>query len=333
VIAAWALVAVVSVLTSRRLVGQVAGEFMAEYWRNAFPVFRSAADAVWPVRALFEVMWLLLGLRGVPLFGVAYAGALVVAWRRRPALALLFVTPIVAAMATAALRQFPFAARVLHWTVPLIAIMLTLVAASLSGWLRRRAPLWSPLPALGMLVTPVITLSMLPPPFKRDDVRPAVARLSADGQAIDALYVYWGAWHSWQRYGPRVTATLGEIRQGGCPIDYPRGYLRDLDQFRGRARVWLIFGRVLDERVQAFLLDYLGTIGVRTDSLTVVERGLNVSPRVALYRYDLSDSAKLAATTAGAFPVPDGISRIEDGCPQLDAMLRRSDGTRVVPLF
>ena len=55
-----------------------------------------------------------------------------------------------------------------------------------------------------MLATPVLSLAATPPPYIRDNVRPVIERLSEAAQPGDVVYVGWGAWHTWQRYGPRA---------------------------------------------------------------------------------------------------------------------------------
>jgi hypothetical protein len=332
--AAWAVAALVCVVISRRLVSPDAQGMMNEYWQDSFPVIppRTLTDLTWPWRSVLGLLWTLMGLRGVSVFGLVLIAGVVIAWRQRPTWALLLLTPIAAAFTAAALHQYPFGPRVLHWTVPILALLFTVSASRMAVWLRRRARLVSLVPALGMLAAPVMTLIASPPPYRLDDVRPVIARLAAQGRAGDVLYLYWGAWHSWQRYGAGVTTSLGDVYQGGCPRDYPRGLLNEVDRFRGQRRAWFLFGRIpLDEH--AVVLRYLDTIGVQSDALIVEGPGVDHTAWVELYRYDLSDASRLALADADRFPVPADLVSRQTGCLQIDPMVLRGDGTRVVPLY
>ena len=145
---------------------------------------------------------------------------------------------------------------------------------------------------------------------------------------------YWGAWHAWHRYGRRIESTLGEVVTGGCPIDYPRAFLREMDQLRGKPRVWLLFGRNQVAEEQALRLAYLDTIGDP-------QRGA-ARRRAAHQSYGKRRPVPLrlqrlfpagASQTAESFPIPASLVKREVGCRRFDAMMRRADGTRVVPLF
>jgi hypothetical protein len=333
--AAWAVATFVCVMLSRRLLSPDAHAMMNEYWKDSFPVIppRSPADLMWPWRSVLILLWSLMGLRGVWLFGVGLVAGAVIAWRQQPARMALLLTPIATALVTAALRQYPFGPRVLHWTVPMLALLLTVLASWMAAWIRPRARMLSLLPAMGMLVTPAMTLIASPPPYWRDDIRPIIARLAEEGQPGDGLYLYWGAWHSWQRYGGNIASTLGDVYQGGCPQDYPRGFLKEVDRFRGQPRAWFLFSRVQSAEALATILRYLDTIGARRDSLIVEAPGVDYSARVDLYRYDLSDSSRLALADADRFPIAADLVRREEGCLNIDAMMRRGDGRRVVTFF
>jgi hypothetical protein len=330
---AWGATVLLTVLLTSRLLSPATDALMNEYWKDAFPSLpRSLNDVLTPFRVLGDTLWSLMGFRGIKMVTVAIILAEVVAWRRRPAIALLLLTPIVAAYGAALLHQYPFGTRLMNWIVPLVALLLAILIAWVAEWL---APRWKLAPfALGLaaLAGPIVALSAKPPPYVVDDVRPVIDVLSTRSQPGDVLHVHWGAWHAWHRYG-HLVQTSGPVYQGTCPADYPRGYLRQLDRYRGSSGVWILFGRVASERVHRLMLDYLGTIGQRVDSVIVEQPGSTISTRVDAHRFDLSDPARLARASAETFPVPAEIIRRHQGCTGMDAMLQRGDGTWVVPLF
>jgi hypothetical protein len=90
---------------------------------------------------------------------------------------------------------------------------------------------------------------------------------------------------------------------GGCRRGDPRQYLAELDEFRGRPRAWLLFAHELPQlHERALMLRYLDAIGRVRDS--VIVRGHDAdgnSASVSLYRYDLSDPARLASASASSF--------------------------------
>jgi hypothetical protein len=331
VFAAWALAAVVAIALTRRLLSPATESLMHAYWMDSFPP-RQGVDFAWSFRRLLDLLWTVMGLRGVRIVGIVLVVAATITWRKRPAVVLLLGAPLVAAMASAMLRQYPFGHRLLLWAVPLVALLLTIAVARASNLVAGRPLPVVAFPGLLALAAPAMALANNPPPYLRDDVRPVIDMLASRSRPGDAVYIYWGAWHTWERYGAKAGAT-GEVYRGGCPVDYPRGYLRELDQFRGKPGVWFLFGRMQYDDEHRMLLDYLQAIGVRTDSVVVEAVGLNYTPRVDLHRFDLRDTLRQLRTDAETFPIPPGLARTETGCPRIDAMFVRADGSRVVPLF
>jgi len=335
VFAIWACIATLSVIVSERLLSPEADAMMAVYWVPWFPPFppTSIEEATWLPRHIVVMLYDVVGLREVWLFGAVLLASAVLAWWQRPAVGVLLLTPIAALLVATLLGHFPFSERLLHWMVPIFALLYTGTVSRVMDWLRTRSRWLELAPAAVMLGTPVLSLATAPPPFIRDNIAPVIDRLSTEARAGDVLYVYWGAWHAWHRYGRAIEPTLGTVVTGGCALDYPRAFLRDVDQLRGKPRVWLLFGRnqVADE--QALRLAYLDTIGIRNEELLVASPRLNTTGNVDLYRYDLSDSSRLALANSESFPIPASLVKREAGCRRFDAMMRRADGTRVVPLL
>jgi len=334
-LASWATFALATLLLSRRLLSPRSAALMTQYWNEGFPTAEpfSLGALDWIAEKILGLLWSEMGLRGVWAFGAALVIGAVLAWRRGPALVALLLVPVVTAVVAATFYQYPFGHRVAHWAIPIFAILLAIVAAFIAHWSGRQARWLSVLPGLATLSTPLWALATNPPPYARDDVRTHMARLSAEGQPGDLLYVYWGAWHAWQRYGTRLATTLGRVHEGGCPVDYPRGYLREFDRFRGQRRLWVLFVRVRSAEEHGVLTGYLDSIGTRNASLEVAVRGVDHTARADLYLYDLSDTARHTLADAESFPIPDAIVRREVGCPSLDAMMHRADDTRVVQFF
>jgi hypothetical protein len=81
-----------------------------------------------------------------------------------------------------------------------------------------------------------------------------------------------------------------------------RAYLRELDQFRGRPRVWVVFAHSLPRlEEQPTLRSYLGSIGVRREAF---EPAGDDPFAVTAELYDLSLADRLETTSADVYPVP-----------------------------
>jgi hypothetical protein len=100
---------------------------------------------------------------------------------------------------------------------------------------------------------------------------------------------------------------------GNCHVRRPRQLLAELDQLRGRERVWVLATHSLAAFAeQEIIAGYYDAIGVRRDTLLVAPSP--VPPRapsdwvrmrtVTLRLYDLSVPARLTSTTAESFVLP-----------------------------
>ena len=147
----------------------------------------------------------------------------------------------------------------------------------------------------------------------RQDVRPALAYLRSQWRAGDRLYVYWGAWQAASFYADRYGFHETDMVFGNCHVRRPRDLLAELDQLRGRQRVWVLTTHSLPAFAEREIIaGYYDAIGVRLDTLLVAPAP--VPPRapadwvrmrtVTLHLYDLSVPARLASTTAESFVLP-----------------------------
>jgi hypothetical protein len=114
---------------------------------------------------------------------------------------------------------------------------------------------------------------------------------------------------------------------GRCSMTDLRVYLRDLDQLRGRPRVWVV---ATHARMQAIelqtMIGYLDTIGRRLDSIDVQATSGLPSTGAYAYLYDLGDPDRLRAASADSYQVPSsavdaGVARW--GCYGTQSPLRR----------
>ncbi len=91
---------------------------------------------------------------------------------------------------------------------------------------------------------------------------------------------------------------------GGCYHNELRPYLREMDEFRGAPRVWVILASVFPVRqARIGITDYLDAIGVRREGISYPSAYPFSPDGVFAYLYDLSDSTRLAAASWRDFPL------------------------------
>jgi hypothetical protein len=337
-LALWAVAAALSVGYARSRLSPGLMAYMTFFWRDGFmprPV-RSLEDAVWPALALRDVFSLLLQYPfagGYLLLAVVGAVSLL---RRRGEVGLLLLVPLLLTLLAGILHAYPFRLRLVLFLVPTLLLLVGEGASRVAGWVR--FPVLGTLLLLGIAAPPLVALVRNPPIWRLDEVRPMLARLQQRKLPGDAVFVHYPGWQALRFYGPRYGLPLESVDVGACHPDDLHEYLRDLDRYRGRPRVWVLFSFPLPWLGEVRpMLDYLDAIGTRRETIEAPPNnrpGLtnrrqpwsSVMGSVA-YLYDLSDPARLGATSAAdrrlAAPVRnEGSPRCIHGpvIPQLSTM-------------
>jgi hypothetical protein len=151
------------------------------------------------------------------------------------------------------------------------------------------------------LAAPAHALYAYYPMYPKQPMSDVLAYVQGRRQPDDAVYVYIGAQHAVAYYGPRFGLPPEAVVIGGCPRDGVRGLLRDLDQFRGRPRLWLIVSHAIGpSRERETMLSYLDAIGIRRDGISVGDSRLSPSAHL----YDLSEPDRLRASSAETQTLP-----------------------------
>lgn len=256
--ALWTASAVPAIWVAERSVSDRA--YLHAFWANGFwhgvswPVTQSAQVLDDLFKMPPGVVWLLAILAGLWLMP------------RRQVMA-----PVVAAMVAAGVGLYPFASRLALYLVPGALIA---VAAIRRSWI------------IAVLVAAQAVEVMLLE--AHEDMRTVTTAMARARQPGDGVYVYYGAVPTFEFYAD----TAGIVR-GGCHRDDWPAYLKELDAFRGRPRVWLVVAHAFDRN------------GVQEDSLLV--RYLNATGRTYLtiearsafaILYDLSAPANVANVAA-----------------------------------
>ncbi len=150
------------------------------------------------------------------------------------------------------------------------------------------------------------------PPYEIENNRALYAYLQQKRQPGDIVHIFplsrIGALYYGERYGLRV----GEWRTSVCNRNDIRAFLRDVDQYRGVRRLWLISGGSRPFRsVRRGVRNYLAAIGIKRDSL--VSASLTRED-ISLELYDLTDSTRLRSADAESFPVDPMPTDPRPGC-------------------
>jgi hypothetical protein len=309
VVAVWAVSALCAVGIELSTASPQTREYMQRFWAHAM-LPSDPLHMMWPLLRLSD----LLGRRGLAALGypssILYVSltvfGLTLLFRRKRVAALFLILPIGLTVAASAVRQYPFADRLILFLVPgfLLAI------AEAVEWTRLRAAEFSSLAAAAMLLAlagpALYVLAAKPPVYRIQDVKPVLAYLQARRRPGDAVYVHYRGATSMVYYGARYGLRPSDFTIGGCYLGDTRRYLEEIDKYRGSPRLWLVAADVSPVRTPPQdIVRYLDAIGVRTDSFLMPTRtptGYAITP-AAVYLYDLSDTQRLAKADASSFPV------------------------------
>jgi hypothetical protein len=152
---------------------------------------------------------------------------------------------------------------------------------------------------------PVLTVIRIPPPYFYEAFKPVLAYVDAHRRSGDVVYVYANAYEGIEHYGPQYGLPAGSYVVGICDERDVRPFLEQVDRFRGTARFWVIASSVPEFQNARDAIDrYLGTIGVRRDSIAIRSALVPQFGPVGAELFDLSDTVRLHAATVATFQPP-----------------------------
>ena len=318
-LAVWVVVAALAVAYARSRASSGLIAYMRYFWRAGFMPWpaRTADDLLWPWRAIRDVFDLLLDYPWPALYGVLAAGGAVSLLRRHWRHGLILSLPVLAALAAATIHAYPFQVRLVFFLVPSLLLLVAEGAWRLGELTKLR---WGREGVLiGVALPPAIGLVRNPPVWRVDDPRPVLAELQRQHRPGDVVYAYYPSWHTHRYYGTRYGFPLDRLDIGACHATDLHDYLRELDRYRGRPRVWFFTAfdltRIVNE--QQAMLRYLDAIGIRRSAIEGPSStrpgtgGLRIRWKerrpVTAYLYDLSDPVRLASTTAAEGQLPPAV--------------------------
>ena len=304
----WAITCIAAAVVAFRLVTPDTRAFMDMFWRlrGGFPP--------WPIEKPKDLLWLwdrVTQLFGDPMvlrfawpgvYAALAAVGFVVLWRRNRVGAIALLAPLAVGVVAAVAQQYPFRTRIALYVLP----GLVLAVAEAAEWIRARMARLHP--ALGgacmlaLFAAPFWSFVQVPPPYFVEDHKTVLAYVRDNLRPGDAVYVYPYEVQAVERYGPQYGLIPGAYEIGRCSNEDRRVFLRDVDRYRGRSRVWVIGGAVPPfQALRATVENYLGTIGTRKASVAVASEKPLFPVSASLF--DLTDPARLASASAETFPL------------------------------
>jgi hypothetical protein len=305
VIVAWALSAIAATVVSMHHLTPESQHFMRTFWSDGFwPLsLRHPATLAWP---LVRIGLLLGGQLGIPtsvglVCALLAVGGIVATWKNEWRTSLFLAMPLLVALGASAAHLYPLAERLALFLIPSLLLLAAIGVTQIAAMVRVKGGGAVALMAATILALVVAAqaLSAAPPVYRREEITPAIAHLRRASRASDASYIYYGAVPAYEFYAARE-ALPARATMGGCHRGDSNAYLRELDAFRGRARVWLLFAHELPRLGEReTMLEHLGAMGTARDSMVVVGRDTNGNATyVRLYLYDLSGAAAIDSSGA-----------------------------------
>ncbi len=239
---------------------------------------RSFHDCKWFVARYFGTLRDITGLSTWGLAGLTFLiGVCTLAQRSRLRLSIL-LAPIAIALLVSGLRFYPFQGRLLLYLVPIVSLLI-----ALGAWRMVEALATSlPSAAVGLVVllvgpivgTAGIQLAKRQPytnclfkGFQHEDMKPVMAHIKSNWQTDDIVYLYSQSNVAFEHYADRFGFRSSDAVRGMlaemCLRDWS-AVGADLEQLRGRRRVWVLFSHVnsgngVDEdKLHLYFLDRMG---------------------------------------------------------------------------
>lgn len=315
----WAAASIVAVIIGIRSMTPSTRTFMDDFWAGGFlPLpFRGMSALRWfweSLTSLFSDVTLLRYRWPVVFVIFALLGVMAL-WRHSRSRALFLLCQFTLAIVAAVAQQYPLRGRLALWLIP---AALLAVAAGVE-WMRATASSLHPSGGVvgailiaALLVPPVIALAEAPPPYEIEHHKDFLGYLQKNRRPGDVVYVFPLPSVGVRFYGPRFGLQRSDWTESICDRNETRPYLKDIDRFRGAPRLWIITGGSRPFRfARAAILNYLGTIGKRTDLLSFPSATYG---SITIELYDLSDRNLLSHADAETFPAPHMATDPRPGC-------------------
>jgi hypothetical protein len=261
-----------------------------EYWgevENAFaPLPFSRAGLLWYITEIPNLMRTPGGFLtpDLSLF-LAFFGSVAFWYNGKRRELFLFLLPFFFAFIASSLHRYPASGRLMLFFVPALLLLVAAGVNQLLSFPFRGRPAIAAVVVCLLLPLGGAYQPFLQTPKAKDQIKPVLQYLEQQWQPGDVVYLYYAAEPSFKFYWSH---NGGSYITGVRSRDNWHKYIDDLDQLRGKQRVWVFFSHVFAPVKKAregvseqdFFLQYLDRIGTRIDAFTT-EGG-------SAFLYDLS---------------------------------------------
>jgi hypothetical protein len=267
--------------------------FLLSFWKSHFMPLppHSAADLEWFVATCFDILNTPTGFiaHEISVAGVAAVALLIgclTLWSERRSVLWMLLAPVPFTLLASGLHKYPFGDRLVLFLVP--ALLLIIAAGAERIWTRTRPHF--PTLAAGFLavlfLAPVMAAAgKMIDPGRSDQIKPMLEYLKDHRREGDSIYVFCMAYPAYRYYAAEYGLPFDATIVRGSTVGDWRNYLDDVDQFKGRERVWMLF--VQNGTVAKLFQGELARVAIRREGIQ--EAGASVS---------LYDFSRTAASTA-----------------------------------
>ena len=256
-----------------------------DYWRNVFMPFppKNMSDVGWFVTS-FENLFrdpvgLYFGGFG-PILAIFGCFSL---YREKKRYLWGLLLPLMLTLFASGYHLYPFSGRLLLFMVPILIIFMSEGILQFSKLMPRYSLILGVIVVVAIFWQPFVAAShRLLHPSTRQELRPVLSYVNKHFQPGDTLYLYYAAWPAFQYYAGRYTFESAQIVMGVSSRNDRSNYIKDLDNLRGKGRVWIFFSHARTFKgvnEKTFFLSHLDRIGKRKDSFE--------APGAAAYLYDV----------------------------------------------
>ncbi|MFZ1043290.1 MAG: glycosyltransferase family 39 protein [Anaerolineales bacterium] len=267
------------------------GSYLLSSWQQYFMPMPPWQNPAWFYQML--LLWINnpMGFSNVPLTIILLTVGCVSMFLRKWQLAIYLVFPCFITLLASGFQKYPFANRLLLFTLPLAYILIAeglerirLVLHTLP-WIKINSQIANTcylFLAVWLMITPASgAFQEFLHPSRGDDITTSMAYVRDHRLSTDKIYVNYDAVGPFQyyasSYGFKDSDYIGGIESG----QNPEKYIEDIQKLRGNPRVWFIFSHFCPYcNEDTFIRKYLYRIGTKLDTL-------QVSGGV-VYLYDLS---------------------------------------------
>jgi hypothetical protein len=264
---------------------------MREYWQGAFLPFPPWSDLSWfpyNIRSNLETQFDIPSYATFLVFGLLLIGW-VVLWKQHREYAMTLGLILLITFISSSLGIYPVAGRMILFFIPMELLLIGKAVDALYQSLQkqRAVAIVATLILSGYLAYGALDTSFdyFIKPKYFEHIRPSMGFLQETWRPGDEMYVSYGAVPAFKYYAPMYGLTeVPYISNTWDDYKNPENLLRQLEQLKGKPRVWILMSHVYEQgdfNEKDFILKYLNQIGEKKREFRVP------GTSVYLYLYDL----------------------------------------------